>query len=180
MLITDELGFSILISIHCSVYSVSPLFCNIWYWKNKFRYIFHVFSEWSICFIHIIPQLIYSCSHFNIICNISFQRIPNTCCIRGHVLGALGSKKGTIKYWEKYRSRTGMDHKMAERNFNWSSVEGGIGASEKIELGRAFKNWAGFALVERCGQGIPEARNTTAWNHKDVAKMAVGLWEGIE
>lgn len=56
-----------------------------------------------------------------------------------------------------------MDHKMAERNFYWNSVAGGIKESkgEKIEFGRAFKNWARCGLVERWGKGIPEARNTT-------------------
>lgn len=56
-----------------------------------------------------------------------------------------------------------MDHKMAERSFSWNSVAGGIrDLKEKIELGRAFKKWARFGLVERCGKDFPEARNISA------------------
>lgn len=57
-----------------------------------------------------------------------------------------------------------MDHKMAERNFYWNSVAGGIKESKgkKIEFGRAFKNWARCGQGERWGKGVPEVRNTTA------------------
>lgn len=72
------------------------------------------------------------------------------------MLGAVDSKKGTNKLFREItrQNRDGPQNGRKKLFLEFSCRRDWGILKKKIELGRAFKNWARFGLVEGCGKGI--------------------------